>query len=189
MYKVMSKGRGKDSVFGETAKSYAEEIVQTMIGVPQDDFVSYEMQWGIDNEPKAIKEYERKNIVKVYAKEGSEKARIFHPTHDFISGEPDGLIGKDGVLEVKCPNKNNHFKNLMEGKQLDDYKYQIQGYLWLTNRKWCDFISFNPLYPKKYQLAQYRVERDDAMIKELEERCILFWNELVLPIAKGLDEV
>ncbi|MDR9419476.1 lambda exonuclease family protein [Gracilimonas sp.] len=181
--KVMTGSRGK-SKFGKTATSYAEEIVQLMIGVPSDDYTSYEMQWGIDHEPLAIKSYEKYKMVEV-----QEKSRIEHPEYDFISGEPDGLIGTDGIIEVKCPNSNNHFKNLLNGEQITQYRYQIQGYLWLTERKWCDFVSFDPRYPDKYQLSVNRVVRDDAMIEELEERCIDFWNELVLPIRDKIEQL
>lgn len=183
-HKVMTSGRKKDEKFGKTAESYAEEIVQRMMGVQIQGYVSYEMQWGIDNEPLAIDLYEKETMIEVTAKE-----RLVHPEYDFISGEPDGFIGLDGLIEVKCPNEANHFKNLLNGEQLTQYQWQIQGYLWLTERSWCDFVSYSPLYPEKYMLSVNRVVRDDDMISELETRCVEFWNELVLPIYEKVNKL
>lgn len=179
--KVMSNGRGTDS-FGKTAETYAWEVARRHCGFPIDDFTSYDMQRGIDLEPVAVELYERKHMVEVYGKE-----RKVHPKYDFISGEVDGLVGKDGIIEVKSPNANNHFDNIMEAKQLNDYKYQIQGYLWIYDRKWCDFVSFNPDYPDGFKLSVYMVDRDDEMIEELEKRCVKFWNELVKPKIKTIE--
>lgn len=182
-HKVMTNGRGKDS-FGKTAETYAWELARRHCGFPIDQYTSYDMQRGIDLEPDAVREYERKNMVEVYGKE-----RKVHPKYDFISGETDGLVGKDGMIEVKSPNASNHFDNLMDGKQLNDYKWQIQGYLWIENRKWCDFVSFNPDYPDGFKLAVYMVDRDDEMIAELESRCVRFWDELVLPKIEQIENL
>lgn len=178
--KVLTGGRG-GAKFGKTAESYAEEIVQRMMGVELDQYVSSAMEWGIENEPFAIDLYQEQEVTEVH-----EKARFTHPEYDFISGEPDGLIADDGLIEVKCPNSSNHFKNLRDGEQIDKYIYQMQGYMWITGRVWCDFVSYDPRYPEKYQLYVETVERDQKIIDTLEERCIEFWNELVIPIKKEM---
>lgn len=181
-HKVMMGGRKKDEIFGKTAIGYAEELAMKYHGLPIDEYTSAAMQHGIDTEPFAVGAYEQKNMVEVYGKE-----RIFHPDYDFISGEPDGLVGDDKIIEVKCPNSKNHFANLMTGDQLDQYKYQIQGYLWLTGRSVCDFVSFHPDYPEHLQLSIHEVKRDDEMIAELEERAVKFWRELVEPKIKEIE--
>ena len=145
------------------------------------------MQWGIDHEPMAVEAYESAKVCSVTAR--NPQVRITHPEYEFISGEPDGLVGEDGLIEAKCPNEANHFKNLLNGEQIAQYMYQIQGYMWLTERSWCDFVSFDPRYPKKYQLSVNRVVRDDKIISELEERCVMFWNEIVLPIKEQVDKL
>ena len=175
--KIMTSGRKKDELFGQTAQSYADEVVCRIMSFPVDDFTSDAMMYGITNEPLAVQAYELNKMVSVdYTKD-----RVLHPKYEYISGEPDGLVGEDGILEIKCPNPTNHFKNLLNGEQISQYMYQIQGYLWLTDRQWCDFCSFRPDYPEKYRLSVNRVVRDQDMIDTLEERCVLFWNELVLP--------
>lgn len=186
-HRVMTSGRKKDELFGKTAYSYAEEIVQRMMGVQMDQYISYEMQWGIEHEPLAVEAYESAKLVSVTSR--NPQVRVTHPNHDFISGETDGLVGDDGMIEVKCPNEANHFKNLLSGEQIAQYMYQIQGYMWLTERKWCDFVSFNPNYPNKYELSINRVVRDDDIISELEERCVQFWNEIVLPLKQKVNQL
>jgi len=180
--KMMTSGRKKDEVFGATAISYAEEIVQAMLGV-YNDFTSAEMQWGIDNEPHAIKRYEMEKFTTV-----DQKQRIIHPKYDYISGEPDGLVD-GGIIEVKCPNSANHFKNIIEGAQIELYKWQIQGYLWLTDRNWCDFVSYDPRYPVELQISINRVVRDEDMIQQLEERSQIFWHEIVTPLIQKVKQL
>ncbi len=173
----MTSGRRKDEVFGKTAESYAEELVARLMGFPVDEYINEAMQYGIDNEPLAVQAYEVEKMVSVdYTKD-----RVLHPEYEYISGEPDGLVGEEGIIEIKCPNPSNHFKNLLSGEQISQYMYQIQGYMWLTEREWCDFISFRDDYPQKYRISINRVLRDESIINQLEERCILFWNDLVLP--------
>lgn len=181
--KVLTNGRG-GAEFGKTAQSYAEEIVQRMMGVELDQYVSSAMEWGIENEPFAIDLYSEQNVCIV-----QEKERLIHSEYDYISGEPDGLIGDDGIIEVKCPNSSNHFKNLLEGEQVDKYMPQMQGYLWLTGRDWCDFVSYDPRYPEKYQLYQQRIQRDQEFIDSLEEKCVKFWHELVLPTKEEIEQL
>lgn len=186
-HKMMTRGRKKDEIWGQTAISYAEEVVMRIIGVEVDQYVSYDMQRGIDLEPVAVKAYEAEKFVQVTGRDPRE--RITHPDYDFISGEVDGLVGDDGIIEVKAPNEANHFKNLLDGSQIETYKWQIQGYLWLTDRKWCDFVSFNERFPQPYQISINRVVRDDDMIDQLEERSIAFWNELVQPLIQKIEQL
>jgi hypothetical protein len=100
---------------------------------------------------------------------------IFHPDFPFVCGLPDRLVDSDGIAEVKCPaNPLNHVKNLLDTSQYDDYKYQIQGYLWITGRKWCDFVSYGADFPLGFELSVTRIERDEAIIVFLQDRVIAF---------------
>ena len=183
--KIMTSGRGKGNDFGKTAESYADEVVCRIMGFPVDDYMSEAMQFGIDNEPLAVEAYELEKVVQVdYTKD-----RVVHPEYEYISGEPDGLVSDDGIIEIKCPNPSNHFKNLLNGEQISQYMYQIQGYMWLTDRQWCDFVSFRPDYPTKYRISINRVVRDQDIIDSLEERCVMFWNDLVQPKLKQVKQL
>lgn len=81
-----------------------------------------------------------------------------------FGGSPDGLIGGDGILEIKCPKATTHMNYLTRHKDLSgEYRLQVQGYLWLTGRKWCDLVSFNPDLPKK-RVRVYPEEEAQAAI-------------------------
>jgi predicted phage-related endonuclease len=88
----------------------------------------------------------------------------------------DGLIGEDAVLEVKCPNTDNHIDNILFGSQIELYKYQLQGSLWVTGRKRCYFVSYDPRV--KVKLAVHQVERDDDLIAEMQGRYLHFEAEI-----------
>ena len=170
---MMTKGRGKEE-FGATFYSLAETIAMEAIGVEIPDFTSFEMQHGIDNEPLAISAYEKRfEVVVLPCFE-----RIVHPLHPFITGEPDGLVSDSGGVEIKCPNPANHMKNLLRFEQLPEYIYQIQGYMWLTDRDWWDFASFDPRFPEPLQLAVKRIDRDNALIAEMEQRALKLYEEV-----------
>jgi hypothetical protein len=176
---MMTNGRGK-SEMGKTALAYAETIAMRNFGVEMPDFVSFEMQWGIEHEPNARFEYSRRNFCEVVKPDW-----IQHPTVDYVGGTPDGLVGTDGLVEIKCPNSANHLRNILRGEQVSDYEYQIQGYLWITGRKWCDFISYDPRFPDPKDLHVVRVERDEVKIQALAMRCAEVW-EIVKQIEGAL---
>jgi hypothetical protein len=69
--------------------------------------------------------------------------------HDLghAGASPDGLVGEDGLLEIKCPSEAVHVEYLLAGKVATKYLSQVQGQLWVTGRKWCDWISFHPEMP------------------------------------------
>lgn len=118
-------------------------------------------------------DYEGEAIVKYMERTGNkvDYAQRFIQLDEFIGGTPDGFIGDDGLIEVKCPwNGGNHLQSLLSGKIYNsDYEYQIQGYLWVTDRKWCDFITYDPDLIESLQLNIIRVERDDDMIQGISD--------------------
>lgn len=83
---------------------------------------------------------------------------------------PDRLIGDDGLLEVKCPAPHTHVSYLREGKLPTNYFIQVQGQLLVTERKWCDFISYHP----KIKSFIVRVDRDEPFIDRLRQSLIDF---------------
>lgn len=87
-----------------------------------------------------------------------------------IGGTPDGYIGKDGLIEIKCPwNGGNHLRTLLTGEVYNkDYYIQIQGYLWITGRKWCDFVTYDPDLPEAINISVTRVERHEPTIEGIK---------------------
>lgn len=113
-------------------------------------------------------DYEQEAIVKYMDLTGNEVdyKQKFIEYDNFIGGTPDGYIGDDGIIEVKCPwDGGNHIQAILTGEIYNsDYVYQIQGYLWMTGRKWCDFITYDPDIIEALQINIIRVERDDLII-------------------------
>lgn len=86
---------------------------------------------------------------------------------------PDGLIGGDGLLEIKCPaSMAKHLDALRTGAHAKEYRWQLQHQLMVTGRAWVDAVSYDPRFPEGLQLAVTRVERDEAAIKDLVEAII-----------------
>lgn len=167
---VLTSSRG-DKGFGKTAINYANELVLNHIGIETQDISAPALEWGNLHEPEAIKAYEMDKMVSI-----QQPDVLFHPKYDFICGTPDGLL-QDGIIEVKCPYKvTNHLDNIVYNAQVNQYNPQMQGYMWITGAEWCDFVSYDPRYPKDLQLHVHRVERDDKFIKHLEKSCIEFWQ-------------
>lgn len=167
----MTRGRGTE--FGATATKYAIELIHAQYGVYKEQVSAPSLDWGNEYEPVAIAEYESDQFVSVHSRQDF----IEHPDIKGVGFHPDGLVGDDGVIEVKCPyDFMNHYLNWTECAQYADYQWQIQGGLWITGRKWCDFISF---YPHKANcpipsLVIHRIERNEAQIAELEARILKF---------------
>lgn len=92
-----------------------------------------------------------------------------------VGGSPDGLVGDDGVLEIKCPAIHTHIGYLLEPSALSDkYRAQVQGYLYLTDRNWTDIISYNPVLPA----VQVRISRDPKYIMALDAALVMFLADL-----------
>lgn len=175
---LMTAGRSKDKEFGDTAIAYAEELVLAEIGVHLPDIITDDIQWGWDNEAGAILKYQERTGDLVLP-----SSFTVSPELDYVGGTCDGLVGADGMVEVKCPKTKNHFANIWRRRFVKVYMYQVQGYMWIYGRAWCDLISFDPRVPEKYQLLACRIDRDDAIIDKLRSRIPKF--KVLLEQLKG----
>jgi len=90
-----------------------------------------------------------------------------------VGGSPDGFVGDDGGVEIKCPfNAANHLAVFLDGMP-EEHIGQIQGSMWISNRQWWDFVSFHPNMPPGLDLYIQRIPRDQAYIDALEaEVCV-----------------
>jgi hypothetical protein len=169
---------------GKVAQDYADEIVLDLLGVQRLSFTAPATNWGIEKEQEAIDRYSLLTLQTVQKVEGA----IYHPEIDFVKGTPDGLILElNGMIEVKCPyNPINHLSNIRncqpeiwempKGSYLEDYWHQVQGYLWITERDWCDFISYDPRFAPDEQIVIQRVYPNKKDIDALRERTAEFWT-------------
>ena len=178
---VMSQIKSGES---QSRSNYRIELVcERLSGEPTDSFTNSHMQRGTELEPFARSAYEIKNKVFV-----EQVSFCDHLTVSMSGASPDGLVGKDGLIEIKCPMTKTHIETLL-GKQVPaKYIKQIQWQLACTNRKWCDFVSYCPELPENMQLFISRVERDDEVIDSIAKAVIEFNLEVeqVIERLKGL---
>jgi hypothetical protein len=91
-------------------------------------------------------------------------------------GSPDGLVGADGMVEIKVPAAANHVAHLCDGFSAAEYRCQMQGNLWIAERDWCDLMSFHPTLPP----VVVRWHRDDVFIKTLATIVEAFCDQLAV---------
>ena len=112
-------------------------------------------EWGNMHEPDAVARYERLRFVTV----DSKQARI---VKDWLSCTPDGLIGEDGMIEVKCPYAiKNHRATLIDpSKFIADNYDQCQFQMMLSGRQWNDLVSYDPRFIEPLDISIHRIEAD-----------------------------
>ena len=169
---VMATGRsGQPSA---TRRNYMHELLcERLTGVHNETYCSKEMQWGVEQEPIARSLYEAKTGQMVIETGGME-----HPKIKWWYGSPDGLIGNDGGIEIKCKTTANHLETMMSGKIDTAHLYQITGYVEIFNLSWYDYVGFDPRLPENLQLYVKRFYRDDLPIDEVRDAVIKFIDEL-----------
>ena len=142
----------------------SELVVERRTGSSRDrGYVNAAMQWGIDHEASARTWYSRQHGRQVH-----EIGFVVHPVHEFVGVSPDGLVGQDGLIEIKCPQLAN-FKRVADSRQVPSrYRWQVQGQLWVCRRQWLDFVCFYP----PGQGVVLHVEADETDFDRIEARCI-----------------
>ena len=175
MKDVLTNGRaGKPS---KTAESYMIELIaEQLTGESKPFFENDAMRWGTETEPQARAMYELET-----GNDVEEVAFIIHS--EFIGVSPDGLIGADGMLEIKCPTTTTQIKRALSKSYHADYQAQIQAQLWVAERDWCDFMSFDPRLDCGAGLLIERVDRDDVFITKMEEKTAEFLDRMQAALA------
>ena len=155
------------------AKYMGELIAESLTPEPTPSYTNAAMQHGTDTEPQAAAAYA------FYTDAELELVGfVDHPKIDQAGCSPDRLIGKDGLVEIKCPQPSTHIDTLLGRSIPKKYIDQMQWQMACTKRKWCDFVSFDPRMPPETQLFIQRVERDKERIKDLEEMVVDFLAEM-----------
>lgn len=143
---------------------------ERMTGVCVSGYTNASMEYGIETESFAREAYEEIHDVRV-------KEVGFVKSQKWVGCSPDGFIGKDGELEIKCPDASTHCGYILKGVFPTKYKLQVQSQMWITGRKWCDFVSYRPDM-KQQKLWVIRVEADLELHKELTVETEKFLKEL-----------
>lgn len=169
----------KNGYAASRANYMAQLVAERLTGTVAESFTNAAMQWGTDIEPEARRNYEFFTNATV-----DEASFVPHPSIAETGASPDGYVGTDGLLEIKCPNTSTHIETLLGGFVPGKYITQIQWQLACTGRQWCDFVSFDPRMPETMNIFIKRVPRDDAAIKSLESEVTDFLNELRLTVHR-----
>lgn len=166
--------------WGASRANYAAELVaERLTGTPAEGFESAAMKWGTEKEPDAKAAYE------FMADAVVEPAEFVpHPTIPDTGASPDGYVGSEGLVEIKCPNTATHIETLMGGSVPSKYVLQMQWQMACTGRQWCDFVSFDPRMPPAMQLFVRRLDRDAAKIAEIEAEVARFLDEIGATVSK-----
>lgn len=176
---VITASASKDIFSPGMRATYVTKLLAEIFVPGANSFEANEfMQWGIDTEDKARQAYIDKTGNKV-----AECGFIFKNSEMRVGCSPDGMIGEDGLLEIKCPMTKTHLKYLKEGAP-KDYIMQMQFQMYCSGREWCDFVSFDPRLPVGLQLLIQRIDKDTeiqmkihACVKKTIEDTDLFLEE------------
>jgi putative phage-type endonuclease len=153
-------------------RKYAEQLaIEIAMGKREAIKPNEYMIWGTETEPEARAAYE--------ANSGSfvdQVGFVIHPNIERSGASPDGLVGEDGLLEIKCPMTKTHLATLEDYAAPEKHIPQMQWQMACTGRKWCDFVSYDPRIEDNYFCI--RVVRDDAFIEKVEQEVIVFLTEV-----------
>jgi len=170
--------------WGASRANYAAQLVaERLTGVQEESFSNAAMQWGTEKEPEARAAYcffANADVVEI--------GFVDHPTIQMSGASPDGLIGEDGLVEIKCPNTATHIATLLSGKIPEKYVTQMLWQMACTQREWCDFVSYDPRLPESMRLFVRRLERDHAAIESLENDIADFLVEVSQTVERLRDK-
>lgn len=163
----------------DRANYMAQLVVERMTQKVAPSYSNAAMQWGTDTEPLARAAYESEMQVMV-----DEIGFVDHPEILMAGASPDGLVGSDGLVEIKCPNTATHINTLLTQAVPKQYNDQMMWQMICTGREWCDFVSYDPRMPDHLQLFVKRVPFDAAYADTLNKEVSKFLEEVDATIEK-----
>lgn len=157
--------------FSDTAKRYAADLsIERISGQPY-------------GEPPKAWVLERGHLMEEAARrhyEGRTGSFVTEAgiciTDDLVFGySTDGLVDDDGLIEIKAPIDSAKILAIWQTGDVSEYMHQMQGGMWITGRKWCDFIMYVPdLASISKDLYVQRIHRDEAFIDGMVSRLVEF---------------
>lgn len=177
---LLAKGRGSEESVKRRDLRLAL-VLERITGQPEDEgFVSADMKRGAELEPDAVLAYEAAtgSIVRRYG-------FLQHPEMPCVGYSPDGIVGDfKGVVEIKVPKQATHMRYLRDKVLPADYVGQVVHGLLVTGAEFCDFVSFDPRFPRPLQLFTVRVERDEKAIRAYKLALEMFLSEVDKELAE-----
>lgn len=168
---LMAKTRSGYAASRENYK--AQLIAERLTGCVAPSFTNAAMIHGTETEPEARRAYEF-----FVDRDVQQVGFVPHPSIEMSGASPDGLVGDDGLLELKCPNTATHIETLLTGRVPDKYFKQMQFQMACADRQWCDFASYDNRMPERMRLFVKRVNRDADELNEIEAEVKAFLAEI-----------
>jgi putative phage-type endonuclease len=170
----------KSGGYAASRENYmAQLLVERLTGAPVATYSNAAMQWGTEQEPFARAAYETRMDVLV-----DEVGFVPHHLISDSGASPDGMVGWDGLVEIKCPNTATAIDTWLHGTVPNEHMLQMQFQLDCTERAWCDYVVFDPRLPEKLQLFVKRIDRDEDLIEKIQQEVIKFLIELNNKLAQ-----
>lgn len=166
---------GKERAWRTLAREIADERAAILRGELDEPLANVPaIAWGNEHEPEARACYtlETGNVVE----DGGFHVWSGHP---LVGASPDGLVGGDGLIEIKCPFGREQHHSYGNGP--GNARWQVQGQLLCTGRAWADFVSYDPREREELRLYVTRVERDESLLELMADRLRLFADEYLAP--------
>jgi putative phage-type endonuclease len=158
-------------------------VFERTAGAPRHSTGGAATRWGQELEAFAREAYEIEtgNIV-------TQSGFTVHPEYAWLGASPDGLVGDDGLIEIKCPmDECVHITTLLEGMP-EDHMPQVQANISCHGRKWLDFISYDARQREGLRLYIQRIERDDEYIAKAIEELSEFNDEVNAKVRQLLEK-
>lgn len=176
--------KAKGGYYADRAKYMGEIIAEMLTGTATEHYVTAEMQWGIDNETLARTAYEMETGLQV-----ERVGFVLHPTIARCGSSPDGLIGKDGGVEFKCPMTTTHIGYRIARVVPLAYRPQMFLNMDCCEREWWDFYSYDPRLKDEIAGFRMRLYRDEKKIAEIRDEIEMFLDELATQALKATEPI
>lgn len=168
-----SKADKESGALSQTARSYMMELIAEIVTGKQNEISGKALEWGSNNEKGALIEYSFESGFNV-----DDLGICLDDSLEF-GASPDGLVGSDGGLEIKCPyNSANHIATVISGQMPKEHIAQVQGNMLVNDRLWWDFVSYDPRIEGKGRLFITRIQRDEEYIEKLQVKLDAFVLEM-----------
>ena len=183
-----SKKDREAGLISETARTYLIKKVSEILTGMSKEFTTQSMEWGSETEDEARKIYELENMVEV-----KQIGFAILESNPIVGGSPDGLVGDDGIIEIKCPDSNTFTGYLLGDSIVKGYMAQIQGNLWILDRSWYDFIVYDPrVIREDLRIHIMRVNRDDEYISKIAQavdRALIHYGSMLNQLGLSFDDI
>ena len=177
IHDIMIKTKVGESTY--KTKYRMQLVTERLTGKVVPMFMNNAMAHGVEYEDEAKTCYANHKKLLV-GTDVRDVGMIDHPSIDMCGASPDGLVGDDGLIEIKCPQPMTHTTTLETGDINKRYIHQMQWQMSCVGDhiKWCDFVSYHPDFPDDLKLFIKRVPRDNELIARLEEEVSTFVQEV-----------